>query len=105
MISTNDLQRCYVKIYKCLMHYIFDFDTVEALADFEIAVYRVFPDMDEISNKLTRLKSQLRYIGLTDDEDLNKAFDKFEELIEDTDIYYGVKTYREVIENEDHENE
>ena len=87
------------------MHYIFDFDTVEALADFEIAVYRVFPDMDEISKTLNKLKSQLRNIGLTDDEDLNKALDKFDELIEDTDIYYDVKSYREVINNEDHENE
>ena len=100
MISTNDLQRRYTKIYKCLMHYIFDFTIVEALADFEIAVYRIFPDIDEISKKYDTLKRELKYSGL-EDEDLDKAFDNFDELLSDKDIYYGIKTFREVIDNED----
>lgn len=85
------------------MHYIFDFDTVLALADLEISSYRIFPDMDEVSKNLNKLKSQLRYLGLTDDKDLNKALDKFDELLEDTDVYYDVETFREVITNEDNE--
>ena len=103
MIQTTDFQRCYVKIYKCLMHYIFDFDTVEALADFEITVYRVFPDIEEIESKFKTLKKQLHYLELDDDKELNKSLDKFEELLKDPEVYYEVKTFREVIDNEDHE--
>ena len=103
MIQTTDLQRCYVRLYKSLMHYIFDFDTVLALADLEISSYRIFPDMDEVSKNLNKLKSQLRYLGLTDDKDLNKALDKFDELLEDTEVYYGVESFREVLTNEDNE--
>ena len=100
MISTNDLQRRYVKIYKCLMHYIFDFKVVEALADFEIAVYRVFPDVDEVSRTFNVLKRELKYTEL-EDEDVDKALNDFDELLSDKDIYYGIKTFREVITNED----
>ena len=99
MISTNDLQRRYTKIYKCLMHYIFDFKIVEALADFEIAVYRIFPDLDEISKTFGILKNELKYSGL-EYEDLDKALDRFDELLSDKEIYYGIKTFREVIDNE-----
>lgn len=100
MISTNDLQRRYTKIYKCLMHYIFDFKVVEALADFEIAVYRIFPDVDEVSRTFSTLKRELKHTEL-EDEDLDKALNNFDELLSDKDIYYGIKTFREVIQDED----
>lgn len=100
MISTNDFQRRYVKIYKCLMHYIFDFSVVEALAEFEIAVYRIFPDIDEIAKTFKKLQTELKHCDF-EDKDLDKALEKFDELLSDKEFYYEIKTFREVLDNED----
>ena len=101
MISTNDLQRQYVKIYKCLMHYIFDFSVVERLADFEVSVYKIFPDIDDIKKKFKSLRNELYYAGLDDDKELQKQIEKFDSIIEENDtIYYDVESFREVIDDE-----
>ena len=82
------------------MHYIFDFKVVEALADFEIAVFRIFPNVDEITKTFNALKRELKYIEL-EDKALDKALNNFDELLSDKEIYYGIKTFREVITDED----
>lgn len=103
MISASDFQRIYVKIYKVMREYIWDFDVVDALSDFEVSVYRLFPDIYEIENKFRALRKVVDSYDI-DDPDMDKYFDKFEELLDSDDsIYYAVTTFREVIDNEDSE--
>ena len=45
MVSANELQNLYNDIYVQMRMYIWDFGTIELLADFEIAVYQRFPDI------------------------------------------------------------
>lgn len=103
MISASDFQRIYVKIYKRMREYIWDFDVVDALSDFEVSVYRLFPDIYEIEKKFNDLRRIVDSYEL-DDPDMDKYFDKFQELLDSDDsIYYAVTTFREVIDNEDSE--
>lgn len=103
MISASDFQRVYVKIYKVMRDYIWDFDVVDALSDFEVAVYRIFPDVYEIEQKFNNLRRIVDSYEI-DDPDIDKYFDKFEELLDSDDtIYYAVKTFKEVIDNADSE--
>ena len=103
MISASDFQRIYVKIYKRMREYIWDFDVVDALSDFEVSVYRLFPDIYEIEKKFNDLRRIVDSYEL-DDPDMDKYFDKFQELLDSDDsIYYAVTTFREVIDNADSE--
>ena len=103
MISASDFQRIYVKIYKCMREYIWDFDVVDALSDFEVSVYRLFPDIYEIEKKFNDLRRIVDSYEL-DDPDMDKYFDKFQELLDSDDsIYYAVTTFKEVITDADSE--
>lgn len=99
MITATNLQSAYNALYKEVRRYIWDFETVSALADLEVETYQAFPDMEQLSKKFATFK---RYVDATnvlrDDEDVKKAFDKFEELINDKDIelYANLKTFQEV---------
>ena len=99
MITATNLQSAYNALYKEVRRYIWDFETVSALADLEVETYQVFPDMEQLSKKFATFK---RYVDATDvlrdDEDVKKAFDEFEELInsEDIELYANLKTFQEV---------
>lgn len=99
MITATNLQSAYNALYKEVRRYIWDFETVSALADLEVETYQVFPDMEQLSKKLATFK---RYVDATDvlrdDEDVKKAFDEFEELINDEgiELYANLKTFQEV---------
>ena len=61
MITTNDLQRLYVDMYKQIREYLWPFRIVEALADLEIACYKAFPDIDEVKKCFRRLSSEIKF--------------------------------------------
>lgn len=83
-----DLQSKYVDLYVELRRYILDFKTVESLAELEVSVYKTFPDLDEVSRNFNKLKLNL---GSTykDDEELSKALDKFEEILNSGEIKHA----------------
>ena len=108
MIQATLLQSLYNKLYKQLRKYIWDFKTVESLADFEVAVYQRFPTRDDVERAFFKLRRDVVNSPIyKDDEDLQDALDDFEKQLEDADqIYADLSTFREVVEtNEDDDQE
>lgn len=98
MINSTKIQREYNKVYKEIRNYIWDFQAVEALADFEISVYKLCPDLSDIQTKFDRLRYYTRDIEL-EDKDLAKAMDNFEELLQSDDTPYAkLWSVKEVIQ-------
>ena len=88
MISAKELQRKYRKLYVALRNYIWPFRVIEYIADLEIAVYQTFPDIFNVKIAFNVLRINcLRLVP--DDEEMIKAFDAFEELLESEDTLYA----------------
>ena len=51
MITQQDLARKYVKLYECVRQYIWPVETVQDLAELEVATYERFPEIEEIRKK------------------------------------------------------
>ena len=96
MITATELQQAYVDLYTLLREYIWEFRTVEAIADLEIAVFKAFPDLPDVSKRLAILK-QLVYF--TDafrlNGEFNQSFEDFQELLNNsTEIYVNLKRWQ-----------
>ena len=89
VITSSDIQVNYEKLYKFLMGFLWEFSTVQALANLEIAIFKRFPDKDEMEKCLHELKIDIdeTYNELADDdeEDFKKAVEELEQSIEDYD--------------------
>lgn len=87
MISSKQLQSVYKKLYTSLRQYVWPAPIVSDLADLEISVYKTFPDLQEVRDNYNRLKSKcLRYV---DDEELESNFDRFREVLEQSDLVFA----------------
>lgn len=87
MTNSADIQTAYNKFYSFMRNYIWDFKTVDMLADVEIALYKRFPNVDETKKLLESLKSKIDKT-MQGDEDFKKAYDKLFKTISDTDVVY-----------------
>lgn len=88
MISSNDLQTAYVNLYKQLRNYIWDYDTVERIAELEIAVHTRFPDINTVRSKFKSIEMDVRDM-CQEDEELNEAVKRFNEAIQSDDSFYA----------------
>lgn len=110
MVPATKLQSLYNKLYIQLRKYIWDFKTVEDLADFETSVYRRFPDKEDIEKVFYRLKRDITTSDIyREDDDLKYAVEAFEDQLDETDQFYAdLDTFREVVdtnENDDSEEQ
>ena len=97
MISSSDFQLGYNEIYKQMRKYIWDFETIENLVDFELSVYKAIPSIEDVRKSFEVLRRDTRYVEVDDDE-LKSAFDEFSKLIEDDqEIYKKLYQVDEVI--------
>lgn len=99
MISAAELQYAYVKLYAQLRKYIWNFDTVTLIAELEVACYQLFPDIDKVKDLLAKLHRAVKTVE-SDDEDMKKTFDKFEDLLKDVtdeDRYAKLNWVQEVV--------
>lgn len=104
MLSSLAIQQSYQKLYVQLRKYLWSFDTVERIADLEVAVYQALPDVTIIRDKLERLKYNVNQT-FKDDEEFKKSFDDFSNLIlSDDKPYLTLNSVKEVIQNENQEN-
>lgn len=98
MIDVLALQRAYVELYKALREYIWNFDTVCRIADLEVATYESCPNLEEIRNHLRTLRTST-FDVCREDEDLSKAFDDFEELVNSgTETFFKLYKVDEVVQ-------
>ena len=90
VITSSDIQVKYEKLYKFLMDFLWEFQTVQALANLEIAIFKRFPDKDEMIKCLSELKRSISftYNEMAEDdevefkdavEDLESAIENFED--------------------------
>jgi len=100
MISLQDLKRNYVKLYSEIKNYIWPFDTVEDLANLEIACFNRFPDIDEIRNLFRKLRSDM-FSEIHEYDELKEAVENFQEFIDaDEQIYSQLTSVTEEFTNE-----
>lgn len=101
MITLQDLTRQYVKLYECVRNYIWPFETVQDLAELEIAIYNRFPDIEDVKSKFDKFYRDIQ-LECKDDEELNAQVEAFRDIINSEDIIYSL-LYR-VNEVYDYEN-
>lgn len=98
MINAMDLRNSYNKLYTEFRRYIWDFKIVEYLADLEIECYNTCPNIPEVRLAFMKLKQGVRDV-LRDDEDLEKVFDSFDKLIQESDeAYVKLNQVNEVVQ-------
>lgn len=92
MLNSVRIQDAYIKLYTQLRNYIWDFRTVQDIADLEIASFCKFPDIACVRNYLDKL-----YIIVTqnitkdEDTDIYESFDNFYSVINtDGSIYANI---------------
>lgn len=110
MVSATKFQNAYKDLYSQLYKFLWDFRTVELIANLEIAVFQVFPEMAAIEKAYQELLRDVKSTDAYDDEDFKYAFDAFdeslhEETVSDSDIYSELISFDEVIDDEDFSEE
>ena len=108
MLTSPNLQQAYIEMYKAIREYIWDFRTVETLANLEIETFVAFPNLLKVKQLYSELKLLTNDVA-AEDKDLEKSMKKFGDLLEDVNSLY-LKPYivNEVIQDadiEDKENE
>ncbi len=99
-VSYAEIQNAYNNLYASVRKYIWDFATVAALADLEIAIYKTCQDVPDIRIKLARLKSMLTEV-MYQDEDMANKVKYLEDLIYEDTIYVKLNKVEEVVPSED----
>ena len=92
-MNHKELKKAYIKLYSEMMKYIWPVNTVELLAELETSVCNVVPIMSDVRNNFRRLRADVA-ADLRDDEDMKKAFDAFQEKI-DNDVTFANITFAE----------
>lgn len=91
-MNSKNLKRAYLKLYKVMMNYIWAVAAVEALANLEVSVCKVFPKMTEVRNNFQTLCS-LIYLDMKEYPELSEAVDEFKNSIEEDIIYSPIMSY------------
>lgn len=68
MVNTRDLHNQYNKLYAAFRNYIWDFETVECLANLEVAVYQLCPNLKDVTKYLKDLDYRIGLADIHDDE-------------------------------------
>lgn len=101
VITSSDLQVKYEKLYKFLMDFLWEFQTVQALANLEIAIFKRFPDKDEMLNCLRELNHMISQtyneLSEAEEEEFQKTYEDLEKSIEEFEDpgceLYGVEEF------------
>lgn len=86
MISSQQLQTQYIDLYKVLREYTWPMRIVELIADLEIAIFQMFPSMENVRSIAGRLLSEIdRTIPEPEDqEEVNKMLIELQDKCDDT---------------------
>lgn len=103
MITLTDLTRQYIKMYEVARRYIWPYNTVEDLADLEVAIYNRFPDIKDVRTKFDRfyrdIQLECRY-----DEELDRVVNALRDIVYSDDLMYSpIIKLNEVYDYEDTE--
>lgn len=87
MTNSAEIQNAYNKFYTQMRNYIWDFKTIDLLADLEIGIYRRFPNVEEVKRVLEKLRSKIDKV-MVNDEDFQKAYDRLQKVLSDTKVVF-----------------
>lgn len=97
VITSQDIQNRYIDLYLFMMNYLWDLKVVKELANLEIAIYKRFPDKDEMSNCLHKLRYDIQAtyneLAENDEEDFKKYYEALDAAIENFDTNAGYEIY------------
>lgn len=96
MTSSVIIQNKYISLYKLLRNYLWNFQTVEDIAELEMECFRALPDVDRIKMKLNAVSNAAIYV-IRDDDKLKECLDSFYELLEDTSVCKKILISQEVV--------
>lgn len=90
IIDMHDISYAYIRLYRQLRNYIWEYDTVEHIAELEIAIHNRFPNLQDVRKYFNLLCHDI-YRSDVDDEDLDKAIEQFRSYIESDDsVLYAI---------------
>ena len=92
LVTSADIQVKYEHLYKFLMDFLWEFRVVQTLANLEIAIFKRFPDKDEMLKYLLELKKDIAntYNELAEDDE-TEFKDAVEELEDAINAYDAEK--------------
>lgn len=96
MTSSVIIQNKYISLYKLLRNYLWNFQTVEDIAELEMECFRALPDVDRIKMKLNAVSNAAIYV-IRDDDKLKECLDSFYALLEDPSVYKKILISQEVV--------
>lgn len=97
MISIFDLQQKYMDFYKYFRNYIWNFPTIEHLADLEMCIFSAFPDIVQARNLLKLLNYDMKDGMKDSDPDLDEAYQELSDAVNESDeTYYKLTQVNEV---------
>lgn len=109
VITSSDIQVKYEQLYKFLMDFLWEFPVVQSIANLELAIFKRFPDKDEMLRCLRDLKLNISYtyneLEKDDDTEFKEAVEDLEQTIEDYEDS-GCELYcvEELVDNPDDVN-
>lgn len=93
MISSSELQRSYIELYKELRKYLWDISIVETIARLEVSIFEAFPNVSDIKRNLSMLRQQ---IGRSDEVLVDKL-DELNKLMSCSTVYMPIIITKEII--------
>ena len=83
VIISSDIQNAYIKFYSSMMQYLWDIETVMNLAKLEIAIYKRFPDKEEMEKYIEAIERDIRDTINDSENPDSKEFKKRFEVLRD----------------------
>lgn len=87
VITSSDIQVAYEQFYLFMMQYLWEFPVVQDLANLEIAIFKRFPDKEEMQKCLRELNYSVSAtyteLGQDDKPEFKEAYETLESAIND----------------------
>lgn len=97
LVTFNEMQTQYIRLYKLLRQYIWEYQVVEHIGELEVLAFTAFADREELIHALNKLKQDIKATDVwLKDEELRKQFDAFEEFLALGDTVVPLKTFKEM---------
>lgn len=106
LVTSAELQVLYEHLYKFMMDFLWEFPVVQSLANLEIAIFKRFPDKEEMQNCLRKLKQEISYtyteLDKNNEPDFKESMEELEDAIEQfEDAGCELYSVEEVIDSPD----
>ena len=96
-VTFNEIQTQYIKLYRLLRQYIWEYQVVEHIGELEVQAFTAFADRIELKAALARLIQDIKATDVwAEDEELRQCFDDFNTLLNTGETAIPLKTFKEM---------